>query len=123
VVFSDPPGKCWDSTLNWPQPLSSASVPVHSTLYSKTYRRLEEGSEDNIKKYIKEIGWKDKDQWRALVNKVINLRILQNAANSLTSLTTISFSKKLRPMWFSQPHFICNNDLYFLERKFTSTEL
>jgi hypothetical protein len=46
----------------------------------KTRRRWE----DNIKMYLREIGWggmnwidlaEDRDQWRALMNTVINLRV------------------------------------------------
>jgi hypothetical protein len=50
--------------------------------------------ENNIKMYLREIGFgdvdwvhmaQDRDRWRPLVNRVMNVCFLQNAANFLTS--------------------------------------
>jgi hypothetical protein len=57
-------------------------------------RRLICGLDDNIKMNLKEKGWEDAvlihlaqdgDQWEALVNTVMNLRVPQNAENFFTS--------------------------------------
>jgi hypothetical protein len=58
---------------------------------------------DNIKMDLREIGWdgmdwidlvQDMDQWRALVNTVINFMFPQNAGNFLSSCTIGSFSRR-----------------------------
>jgi hypothetical protein len=52
---------------------------------------------------LSEIGWRcvdwmhlaqEWDQWRTVVNTVMNLRVPQRAGNFLTSWVTISFSRR-----------------------------
>jgi hypothetical protein len=58
---------------------------------------------DNIKIDLREIGWdgmdwmdlaQDRDQWRVLVNKVMNLRVLQNVGKFLSSCIIRGFSRR-----------------------------
>jgi hypothetical protein len=58
---------------------------------------------DNYKVDLREIEWsgmywidvaQDRDQWRALVNKVMNFRFSQNCVNFLRSYTTGGFSRR-----------------------------
>jgi hypothetical protein len=36
----------------------------------------------------------DRDKWRTVVNDIMNIRVLQNAVNSLTSLGPVSFMER-----------------------------
>jgi hypothetical protein len=58
---------------------------------------------NNIKMDLREIGWddmdwinlaQDRDQWRGLVNTVMNLRVPKNAGKFLSGCTIGSFSRR-----------------------------
>ena len=61
---------------------------------------------DNIRMDLQEVGcgymdWigpgQDRDRWRTLVSAVMNLRVLSNAGNFLTSCKPVSFSRRTLP--------------------------
>jgi hypothetical protein len=69
----------------------------------RDHRGDRRGWEDNTKMDLQEVGCggvggigldQDTDRWRTLVNAVMNLRVLQNEGNLLTSCKPVSFSRR-----------------------------
>jgi hypothetical protein len=61
------------------------------------------GWEDNIEMDLREIGWngmncfhlgQDREQWKVLVNTVMNLPVLYNIVNVLNNFTICGFSRR-----------------------------
>jgi hypothetical protein len=53
---------------------------------------------NNIKLDLREMDWidlaQDRDQWRVLINTVMNLRVPYNAGKFLSSCTIVGFSRR-----------------------------
>jgi hypothetical protein len=67
--------------------------------------RLRRGWVDNIKMDLREISWdgmdwtdldQNRNQWRALVNTVMNLRVPYNTGKFLSSCTVGGFSRRVK---------------------------
>jgi hypothetical protein len=74
-------------------------MPVVERLLGRTRRRFV----NNIKMNLREIEWdgmdwidlaQDRDQWRTIVNTVMNLRVPYNAGNFLSDWTIGGFSRR-----------------------------
>jgi hypothetical protein len=76
---------------------------VGKTEEKRPLRRPRHRWVDNIKMDLREVEWRgiywidlawDRDQWMAFVNTVMNIQVLQNIGNFLSSCTTGDFSRK-----------------------------
>jgi hypothetical protein len=93
-------------------------------------RRLRRRWVDNIKTDFREIAWggidwidlvHDSDQWRALVNTVMKLRLPYNSGKFLSSCTTGVFSRRaqLHEVGCNQCYFRCGNSIYVTTHRYT----
>jgi len=62
----------------------------------------------------------DSDQWRALVNTIMNLGALLKAGSLLTSRVAISFSRTVS-QYFRCPVYLCLHKLFFLIAAYTNS--
>ena len=78
-------------------------VLVGVTEARRPFERPRRRSENNIKMDLQDVGWKGRDwinpaqgrdMWQAPVYAVMNLRVPQNAGNSLTSRGRVNFSQR-----------------------------
>jgi hypothetical protein len=86
----------------------------------KPFGRPKSRCEDNIWMNLREMWWEvvnrmhmaqDRDQWRALVNTITNLRVPKKAGNFLTSWVTVSFSRTvLHAVSFWLKEFLYKDD-------------
>jgi hypothetical protein len=67
-------------------------------MYMKIHRHIYTHNSVDIKMDVREVGWgawtgaQDRDKWRAILNKAMNLHVLQYEENFLSSLGRVSFS-------------------------------
>jgi hypothetical protein len=85
----------------------AALLPKKSAWYSldrtRPLERPRRSWKDNIRRDLREIGWEGvkwirfiqgRDQWRVLVNTVMNFRVPYKVVNFLTSRATVIFSSR-----------------------------